>query len=220
MTVDPKIIDHTNLNLEATEKDIEKLCNEAKKYDFGAVCVYPRFVPLCKKLLKATSIKVCTVIGFPKGTESAEQKVEEAKKAIKDEADELDMVINVSALKKGDFDFVKNDISSVREACKGKILKVIIEAGLLNEDQKKKACQLSEEAGADFVKTSTGFAVDDKGNKLGATVEDVKSMKSVVGDRLGIKAAGGIKTREFAQKLIDAGATRLGTSASISIVEN
>ncbi len=218
MTINPKTIDHTNLKTDASEKDIEKLCNEAKEYGFGAICVYLRYVPLCKRLLKGSNVKVCTVIGFPKGIETTEQKANEAKQAVKDGADELDMVINVPALKKGDFDFVKNDISSVREACKGKILKVIIEAGLLNEDQKKKACQLSEEAGADFVKTSTGFAVDNKGNKLGATVEDVKLMKGMVGDRLGIKAAGGIKTREFAQQLIDAGATRIGASASIEII--
>ena len=218
MTIDPKIIDHTNLKSEATEKDIEKLCNEAKEYNFGAVCVYPKYVLLCKNLLKGSDVKVCAVIGFPKGTDTTEQKVNETKQAVKDGADELDMVINVPILKKSDFDFIKHDIAAVKNAANGRILKVIIEAGLLNDDQKKKACQLAEEAGADFVKTSTGFAVDEKGNKLGATVEDIKLMKSVVGDRLGIKAAGGIKTREFAQKLIDAGSTRIGASASIEII--
>lgn len=219
MAINPKIIDQTNLNSEATGKDIEKLCNEAKEYGFGAVCVYPKYIPLCKKLLKGTSVKICAVIGFPKGTESTEQKVKEAKKAIQDGADELDMVINVPALKKNDFEFVRNDIAAVKKIANGKLLKVIIEAGLLSNDQKIKACQLAEEAGADFVKTSTGFAVDEKGNKLGATVEDVKLMKSVVGNKLGIKAAGGIKTKEFAQQLIDAGATRIGASASIDIVK-
>lgn len=219
MNIDPKIIDHTNLNLEATKKDIEKLCEEAKKYGFGAVCIYPKYVPLCKILLQYIQVKICTVIGFPTGAESTEQKVSEAKQAVKDGADELDMVVNVSALKKGEYNFVKNDIAAVKKAVNGRILKVIIEAGLLNDDQKKKACQLAEDGGADFVKASTGFAINDKGNKLGATVEDVRIMKSVVGERLGIKAAGGIKDYNFAKELIDAGANRLGCSASIAIIE-
>jgi deoxyribose-phosphate aldolase len=218
MAIDPRIIDHTNLQLDADDKDIEKLCNEAKEHGFGAVCVRPNFVPVAKNLLKSTSIKVCTTIGFPTGLETTKEKVKEAKIAIKDGADELDMVMNIEALKANDLSYVKEDISSVKEACNGRILKVIIEAGLLSKDQKIKACQLAEEAGADFVKTSTGFAIGMDGEKLGATVEDVKLMKSVVGDRLGIKAAGGIRSAEFAQELIDAGATRLGCSASISIV--
>lgn len=219
MKIDPKIIDHTNLKPEATKKEIEELCNEAKEYGFGAVCIYPKYIPLCKKLLKGTPVKVCAVIGFPKGTESTEKKAKEAEKAIQDGADELDMVINVPALKNNDNEFVKNDIAAVRRIAKNKLLKVIIEAGLLNKDQKIRACQLAEEAGADFVKTSTGFALDEKGNKLGATVEDVKLMKSVVGNKLGIKAAGGIKTKKFAQQLIDAGATRIGSSNSINLIK-
>jgi deoxyribose-phosphate aldolase len=218
MAIDPKIIDHTNLKLDATEKDIEKLCNEAKKHGFGAVCVRPNHIAFTKNLLKKTQIKVCTVIGFPTGLEPTKQKIKEAKKAIKDGADELDMVIDIEALKAKDYGYIKEDISSVREACRGKILKVIIEAGMFTNDQKVKACELVEAAGADFVKTSTGFAINKNGNKLGATVEDVKLMKSVVGDRLGIKAAGGIKTPDFAQELINAGATRIGSSTSVSIV--
>lgn len=218
MAIDPKIIDHTNLKLDATDKDIEKLCDEAKQYGFGAVCVRPNYVLSAKTLLKKTSIKVCTVIGFPTGLDPTKQKVKEAKSAIKDGADELDMVINIEALKAKEYNHVKDDIFLVKQACNGKILKVIIEAGMLTDDQKIKACELVEEAGADFVKTSTGFALDKNGNKLGATVEDVKLMKSIVDDRLGIKAAGGIKTAEFAQELINAGATRIGSSASVSIV--
>lgn len=220
MSISPKIIDHTNLNADATDKDIEKLCEEAKQYGFGTVCVYSKYVPLCRNLLKGTQVKICSVIGFPKGTESTKQKVNEAEQAVKDGADELDMVIDVPALKKGEYDHVKNDIAAVKNAAKGKLLKVIIEAGMLNDDQKRKACQLAEQGGADYVKTSTGFAADDKGNKLGATVEDVRVMKEVVGNRLGIKAAGGIKTSEYAQQLIDAGATRIGATASIALVED
>lgn len=220
MNINPKIIDHTNLKLDATEKDIEKLCNEAKKYGFGAVCIRPNYVTLAKNLLKNTPVKICTVIGFHTGLHPTEKKIEEAERAIKNGADELDMVININTLKSNDFDYVKNDISSVRKVAKDKILKVIIEVGVLTNNQKRKACHLVEEAGGDFVKTSTGFVKDKKGNKLGATIEDVKLIKSVVGDRLEIKAAGGISTSIFAQKLIEAGATRIGASASIAIVSN
>jgi len=209
MNINPKIIDHTNLKLDATEKDIEKLCIEAKKYGFGTVCIRPNYVALAKNFLKDTPVKVCTVIGFHTGLNSTEEKVKEAEKAIIDGADELDMVINLDALKSDEFDYVKNDISSVKKVAKDKILKVIIEAGVLSKKQKKKACQLAEDAGADFVKTSTGFAKDEKGNKLGATIKDVELIKSVVGNRLGIKAAGGISTSDFTQKLIEAGATRI-----------
>lgn len=218
MYINPKIIDHTNLKLEATEKDIKELCNEAKERGFGAVCIRPNYVALAKNLLKDAPVKVCTVIGFHTGLNPTEEKVKEAEKAIKDSADELDMVINTEALKRNDFDYVKNDISSVKQVAKDKILKVIIEAGVLSNKQKRKACKLIEEAGADFVKTSTGFEKDDKGKKLGATIEDVKLFKNIVKDRLGIKAAGGIGTPDFAQKLIAAGATRIGTSSSIVIV--
>jgi len=220
MSINPEIIDHTNLKLDATEKDIEKLCDEAKRYGFGAVCIRPNYVVLAKNLLKDTPIKVCTVIGFHTGLNPTEEKVKEAEKAITDGADELDMVINFNALKRDEFDYVKNDISSIKKVAKDKILKVIIEAGLLSDNQKQKACQLVENAGADFVKTSTGFAKDEKGNKLGATIQDVKLIKSVVGDRLGIKAAGGINTADFGNKLIQAGATRIGASASITLVSN
>lgn len=218
MFIDPKIIDHTNLKLDATEKDIEKLCNEAKKYSFGSVCIRPNYVALAKKLLKDTSVKVCTVIGFHTGLDPTEEKVKEAEKAIKDGADELDMVINIEALKRNEFDYVKNDISSVKQVANDKILKVIIEAGILNKSQKRKACKLIIEAGADFVKTSTGFARDEKDKKLGATLEDVKLIKNIVKSKLGIKAAGSIKTPDFAQKIIAAGATRIGTSSSVAVV--
>jgi len=220
MYINPKIIDHTNLELDASKNDIEKLCNEAKTYGFGAVCVRPEFVATAKNLLKDTPIKVCTVIGFPTGLDPTEKKVEEAQKAIENGADELDMVINIEALRQNDFDYVKNDIFSVKQVAKNKILKVIIETGMLNNRQKRNACKLIQDAGADFVKTSTGFAKDKNGKKLGATIDDVKLIKNIVKERLGIKASGGINTPEFAQKLIAAGATRIGTSSSVAVISD
>jgi|GEM_PF-63341 len=219
MNINPKIIDHTNLKPEATEKDIEKLCGEAEEYGFGAVCVYPKFVSLCKKLLNKTPVKVCTVIGFPKGTESTDQKAKETEKAIQDGADELDMVINIRALKKKDYGIVENDIAVVKNAAKGKIVKVIIEAGVLNDGQKRKACQLAEKAGANFIKTSTGFVKDEEGKILGATLSDVKFIKCIIGNKMMIKASGSIKTADFAEDLVDAGANRIGASASIKILK-
>lgn len=208
------IIDHTLLKPDATDSMIENLCKEAIEYNFCAVCVNPYFVKLAKDLLKDTDIKVATVIGFPLGANTKEVKAYETIDAIKNGADEIDMVINIGALKNKDYDLVKEDIEAVVEAAKGKaIVKVIIETCLLTEDEKKKACELSLEVGADFVKTSTGFSTG------GATVEDVKLMKSVVGNEMGIKASGGIRDLETARRMVEAGATRLGASSGVKIAQ-
>lgn len=222
-------IDHTILKKEAMKKDVEKLCNEAKEYNFGAVCIRSEWVKMAKRLLKNIPVKVCSVIGFPLdstspenchfGNVSIEEKVKEAQKAIADGADELDMVINLDALRSGDLERVKNDIAAVKKAAGNKILKVIIEARLLSEEQKKNACQLSEEAGADFVKTSTGFVKDKDGKTMGAIIEDVMLMRNAVGSNIGVKASGGIGDFEKAKEMIEAGANRLGCSASVEIVK-
>ncbi|WP_457752977.1 deoxyribose-phosphate aldolase [Thermococcus sp.] len=210
-----KYIDHTNLKPYATKEDIIRLCEEAKKYGFYAVCVNPYRVKLAKETLKGTDIKVASVIGFPLGATPTEVKVFEAKKALEDGADELDMVINIGALKDGDYDYVRRDIEEVVKVAheKGAIVKVIIETCYLTDEEKEIACKLAMEAGADFVKTSTGFGTG------GATVEDVKLMRRVVGDKLGVKAAGGIRTYEQALEMIKAGANRIGTSSGVKIVE-
>jgi len=210
-----KYIDHTNLKPYATKEDIIKLCEEAKKYGFYAVCVNPYRVKLAKEQLKDTNVKVASVIGFPLGATSTEVKVFEAKKALEDGADELDMVINIGALKDRDYDYVKRDIEEVVRVAheKGAIVKVIIETCYLTDEEKEMACKLAMEAGADFVKTSTGFG------RGGATVKDVKLMRKVVGDKLGVKAAGGIRTYEQALEMIKAGANRIGTSSGVKIVE-
>ena len=207
------LIDHTLLKPTATKQDIVKLCEEAKKYGFFAVCVNPMYVSFCKSLLRDTSVKVCTVIGFPLGATTTAVKVFESKEAIDNGADEIDMVINVSALRSKDYNYVLEDISAVREVTKGKILKVIIETAYLNEEEKIKACKLAKEAKADFVKTSTGFA------PTGATVEDVSLMRKIVGPDMGVKASGGIRTIEDVLKMIKAGANRIGTSSSVEIIE-
>ncbi|HEY8363456.1 MAG TPA: deoxyribose-phosphate aldolase [Tissierellaceae bacterium] len=207
------LIDHTLLKPDATSSMIESLCREAIENNFYAVCVNPCFVKFAKDLLKGSNVKVATVIGFPLGANTKEVKAFETEDAIKNGADEVDMVINIGALKNKDYDLVKEDIKSVVEAAKGKIVKVIIETCLLTDDEKKKACELALEAGAHFVKTSTGFSSG------GATVEDVKLMKSVVGDKMGIKASGGIRDLETARKMIEAGATRLGTSSGVKIAK-
>lgn len=207
-----KLIDHTLLKPNATQEEIVKLCEEAKKYNFASVCVNPAYVSLCKQLLKDTNVKVCTVIGFPLGATTPTVKAIEAKEAIANGADEVDMVINIGALKSGNYQLVLDDIKAVREATRGKILKVIIETAYLTREEKIKACELAKEAGADFVKTSTGFGPS------GATVEDVALMKSVVGPKIGVKASGGIRTLEDALKMVKAGATRIGASASVAIV--
>ena len=208
-----KLIDHTLLKPEATKAQIEKLCGDAKEYDFKSVCVNPHYVKRAKELLKESDVLVCTVIGFPLGQNTTAIKVAETKDAIQNGAYEIDMVINIGALKSKDEDYVLNEIKEIRNACKGKTLKVIIETCLLTDEEKITACKLSKEAGADFVKTSTGFSTH------GATVEDVKLMRETVGEDMGVKASGGIRDRETALKMVEAGATRLGVSAGVEIVK-
>ena len=215
-----KMIDHTILKANATQSDIEKLCDEAKKYNFASVCVNPYWVPLASDLLKNSTVKVCTVIGFPLGATSSESKAYETEIAILQGADEVDMVINVGAMKNNKTDIVENDILSVVNSARktGKtqnkniIVKVILETCYLTKDEIKNACLSAKNAGADFVKTSTGFGTG------GATVEDVSLMKETVGETMQVKASGGIRDYETAIKMIEAGATRLGTSSGISIV--
>jgi len=205
-------IEHTNLNESATEADIKNLCKEALQYGFYGVCIYPKWIKFAKSIVK-DECKVITVISFPKGDDPTEKKIEDTKQAITDGADEIDMVINKERLKEGDDAYLLNDIKSVVKTAK-KPVKVIIEAADLDIEQKKRAIQLVMQAGAAFVKTSTG-----KSSAGGATVEDVKLIKSIVGNKLGIKAAGGVGTREKAEAMIKAGATRLGASKSIEIIK-
>lgn len=207
-----KFIDHTNLKQDATKEDIKKLCDEAISYDFMSVCVNPDFVKFASDLLLDSEVKVCTVIGFPLGASTTRTKVFETKDALKNGADEIDMVINVSALKDKNYDFVKNEIASIKKVCKKHILKVILETCLLTDEEIVAACKLAKEAKADFVKTSTGFS------KGGATVEAVKLMRETVKDSMGVKASGGIKTHEDLIKMIDAGANRIGTSSGTKIL--
>jgi len=211
-----KYIDHTLLKADATSDQIAQLCYEAKKYNFASVCINPTHVALCAELLKGTAVKVCTVIGFPLGASSPEVKTYETGVALDNGATEIDMVINIGALKARDLDLVARDIRGVvlKSKERNALVKVIIEAALLSDEEKKLASMLSKEAGADFVKTSTGFASG------GATVEDVALIRHVVGPELGIKAAGGIRTREDAESMIKAGATRIGASAGVKIVQS
>ncbi|MDO5038742.1 deoxyribose-phosphate aldolase [Clostridium sp.] len=209
-----KMIDHTLLKPEATSEGIKKLCEEAVKYNFASVCVNPGRVKEAYEIVKNSEVKVCTVIGFPLGATTTEVKVFETKDAIQNGATEVDMVINVGRLKDKDYDFVKEDIKAVVEAAKGKALtKVIIETCLLTDEEKVIACKLSKEAGADFVKTSTGFSTG------GATGEDIKLMRETVGENMGVKASGGVRSLEDALVMIENGATRIGASASIAICE-
>ena len=208
-----KYFDHTLLAENATKSEVEQLCKEAREYDFMSVCVNPYFVPLAKKELAGSDVKVCTVIGFPLGQMSTKAKVFEANDAVKMGADEVDMVINVSALKDQDYDYVRNEIHEIKEACEGKLLKVILECCYLSKEEIKKASELAKEAGADFVKTSTGFG------KGGAKAEDVKIMRETVGSDMGVKAAGGIHTLADFKAMVDAGANRIGCSHSIQIME-
>ena len=203
-------IDHTLLKPVATKADILKLCDEAKQFHFASVCVNPCWVSLCAEVLKGSGVKVCTVIGFPLGANTSEIKAQEAALAIKQGAQEVDMVINIGALKEGNTDYVYKDILAVRKASEGKVLKVIIETSYLTDEEKKTVCRLCAKAGADFVKTSTGFS------NAGATAEDVKLMKEASGIK--VKASGGVRTKEDALKMIEAGASRLGASAGIKIV--
>lgn len=204
-------IDHTLLKAEATPEQIENLVKEAQTYKFKSVCVNSSYVSLVKKLDK--DINIAAVVGFPLGAMATKAKAYETKVAVEDGASEIDMVINIGRLKAGDYDYVKEDISACKNQIKDGILKVIIETCLLTDDEKVRACEIAKEAGADFVKTSTGFST------VGAKVEDVKLMRKTVGDALGVKASGGIHSKEEALAMIEAGANRLGTSASIDIVK-
>lgn len=208
------MIDHTLLKPEATEDDIKKLCSEAAKYKFASVCINPCYVKLSKSLLTGSGVKVCTVIGFPLGAATTETKRNEAEQALNDGAEEIDMVINIGMLKSGKYDYVFEDINKVVLAAKRKnaVCKVIIETALLTDDEKIKACLIARKAKADFVKTSTGFS------KGGATAGDVALMRYVVGSSVGVKASGGIRTKEDAELMISSGADRIGASASVKIV--
>lgn len=209
-----KMIDHTLLKTDAQKKDLDKLLLEAKKYNFMSVCVSPIWVKYAAEQLKDTNVKVCTVIGFPQGATPTEVKVFETKNAIENGATEVDMVIPVGVLKDKDYIAVENDIRAVVEAAKSKALtKVIIETCLLTDEEKIMACKLSKSAGADFVKTSTGFST------AGATVKDIRLMRETVGEQMGVKASGGVRSREDAEAMIKAGATRIGTSNGVKIVE-
>ena len=209
-----RMIDHTLLKPEGTKDQIVQLCNEALKYKFASVCINPCYVPLCAKILRDSSVKVCTVIGFPLGATSTAAKTFEAEQALKDGAREIDMVINVGMLKSREFSYVENDIFAVVTAVRrhGALLKVILETALLTDEEKIKACLLAKRAGADFVKTSTGFS------KGGATVGDIALMRKVVGSAMGVKASGGVRTREEALAMVASGADRIGASASVKIV--
>lgn len=209
-----KYIDHTNLNNTATLKDIEKLCNEAIKYKFASVCVYPYYVHLAKSLLKGTSIAICTVIGFPTGMSTKDTKVFEAINAVENGADEIDMVINIGALKNKDYEYVKEEIEEIRDSIDGKVLKVIIETCLLTKEEIIKMTEICNETFANFIKTSTGFSTS------GAKIEDVKLISENKSDILEIKASGGIKTYDEMIDFINAGATRIGTSHAVEIMHD
>jgi deoxyribose-phosphate aldolase len=207
------MIDHTLLKPEATRQQIESLCQEAKEYKFASVCVNPTWVSTAKKLLAGSGVMVCTVIGFPLGATTSDTKAFETKNAVENGAEEVDMVINIGALKDHNDELVEKDIRAVVEAARGKAhTKVIIETSLLTKEEKVRACELSVKAGADFVKTSTGFSTG------GATAEDIALMRKTVGPEVGVKASGGVRNTEDVQKMIEAGATRIGASSSIAIV--
>ncbi|WP_455486449.1 deoxyribose-phosphate aldolase [Gemella sp.] len=206
-------MDHTILKATASSSDVQKLCEEAIEHEFYSVCVNGCYVADAKHLLQGTDVKVAAVVGFPLGAMTTAAKVFEAKEAVENGASEIDMVINIAKLKDGEFEFVENEIRQIKEAIGDNVLKVIIETCYLTDEEKVKACELSLAAKADFVKTSTGFGTD------GATYEDVKLMKSVVGDNAKVKASGGVRDKETAQKYVDLGAERLGTSSGIEIVK-
>lgn len=209
-----KLIDHTALKPNTNKESILKLIAEAKTYDFASVCVNPCWVALAHQELKDTDVKVCTVIGFPLGANTTEVKVFETKDAIEKGAQEIDMVINIAMLKDKEYDYVENEIHQIVEAAKDKaIVKVIIETCLLTDEEKIKACELSQKAGADFVKTSTGFSTG------GATVHDIALMRKTVGAEMGVKASGGVHTHEEALAMVEAGATRIGASAGVKLLK-
>jgi deoxyribose-phosphate aldolase len=207
------LIDHTLLKPEAIEAEVDKLCDEAKKFQFCSVCVNTSWVAHCKKRLRHTGVKVCCVVGFPLGACDTRTKAYETREALANGADEIDMVVNIGALKSRDLKTVEADIRAVVQAARGKVTKVILETGLLNDEEKVIGCQLSKKANATFVKTSTGFS---KGT--GATVEDITLMRKTVGPHMGVKASGGVRNLTDAKKMIAAGATRIGTSSGIAIV--
>ena len=206
-----KLFDHTILKADATREAVAKICEEAKEYGFMSVCVNSYYTAFVAEKLKDSDVKVCTVVGFPLGQMSTKAKAAETELAVKDGADEIDMVINVGALKDKEYDVVCNDIKEVKKACVQALLKVIIETCLLTDEEKVKACELAKEAGADYVKTSTGFSTG------GADAHDVELMRKTVGDSMGVKASGGIRDKETAEKMVKAGASRLGTSATVAI---
>lgn len=208
------MIDHTMLKPDATVAEIEKLCAEAMKYGFASVCINPGYVPLCARILRGSEVKVCTVIGFPLGSTSSAAKAFETEQAIREGAQEVDMVMNVGMLKSGNFEYVEADIFAVTSTARRYhvLTKVILETGLLTDEEKVKACVLAKRAGADFVKTSTGFS------KGGATAGDISLMRRVVGSAMGVKASGGVRSREDALAMVASGADRIGASASVKIV--
>ncbi|KAA5806690.1 deoxyribose-phosphate aldolase [Thermoanaerobacterium thermosaccharolyticum] len=211
-----KMIDHTLLKADATDAQIKKLAEEAIEHGFASVCINPCHVKYVADILKNSGVKVCTVIGFPLGANTVEAKVFETKEAISNGAQEIDMVLNIGKLKVGDYDYVKNEIKAVTRAAKSFgdiIVKVILETCYLSDEEKIKACKITVDAGADFVKTSTGFGSG------GATVHDVELMRKTVGENFGVKASGGIRTAEFAREIVKAGANRIGTSSGIQIVK-
>ena len=207
-----KLIDHTLLKQDAQPEQIVKLCEEAKEFHFMSVCVNPTYVPLAAECLKGSDVKVCTVIGFPLGMNLTKTKVEEAELCIKEGADEIDMVINVGMLKAGHDDYVREEIRLLKQVAGSRVLKVIIETCLLTDEEKVRACKLSKEAGADFVKTSTGFSTG------GATAHDVALMRQTVGPEMGVKASGGVRTHEDLIAMVEAGANRIGTSNGTKII--
>ncbi|MFK2824414.1 deoxyribose-phosphate aldolase [Bacillus sp. B190/17] len=219
MTTEPfrdmaKIIDHTLLKPETTKEEVKKLCEEAKMYEFASVCVNPFWVAYAADQLKETEVKVCTVIGFPLGAVTTAVKAFETEDAIRNGAAEVDMVLNIGALKDKDDETVLKDIRAVTASARGKALtKVIIEASLLTEEEKERACQLAVQAGADYVKTSTGFSAG------GATVNDIELMRKTVGPAIGVKASGGVRSQEDALAMVEAGATRIGASSGVKIVQ-
>lgn len=206
-------IDHTNLKLDSTLKDIEKLCNEAIKYHFASVCVPPYYVPLAASLLKDSTVQVCTVIGFPNGYSTKEVKSYEAINAIENGANEIDMVININALKNKDYDYIKDEIEEIRDSIDGHVLKVIIETSLLDDKEIEKMTKICNETYVNFIKTSTGFG------SRGASLHDLEIINKYKNDLLEIKASGGIKNEEDAESFIKAGATRLGTSSGVTIMK-
>ena len=208
-----RLIDHTVLKPETQEEVVVKLCQEALEHNFASVCVNPTYVELCAKLLKGSEVKVCTVIGFPLGANTKEVKGFEATDAVNKGAEEIDMVINIGALKDKKDEYVYEEIKYIKECCQGKLLKVIIETCLLTEEEKVRACELSKKAGADYVKTSTGFSTG------GATKEDIALMRKTVGPELGVKASGGVRTYEDMIVMVEAGASRIGTSNGVKLMK-